>query len=147
MVFTNHAQSDKPLAVSDIQVVDDATALLVTIRYSKTNQRGRPTTLRIPISNNPAVCCVSAVKHYLKLRPVGCQYFFCHANNLPLTRSQFSAVLAKAVFSLGLPSNVYTSHSFRIGRATTLSAKGVSNEIIKTLGRWKSAAFEGYIRH
>ena len=67
-------------------------------------------------------------------------------NGSPLTRSQFTGVLAKAIRCLGLPTQVYTSHSFRIGRASDLASKGLSNETIKQLGRWKSDAVERYIR-
>ena len=67
-------------------------------------------------------------------------------NGSPLTRSQFTGVLAKAIRCLGLPTQVYTSHSFRIGHASDLASKGLSNETIKKLGRWKSDAVERYIR-
>ena len=67
-------------------------------------------------------------------------------NESPLTRSQFTDVLAKAIRCLGLPTQVYTSHSFRVGRASDLASKGVPNETIKKLGRWKSNVVERYIR-
>lgn len=101
--------------------------------------------MRIPAADNPAFCCVAAVRHYLRLRPAGAHYFFSHSNGTPLTRSQFSAVLAKAVRVLGLPPHIYTSHSFRIGRATDLASRGVNSDSIKKLGRWKSDAMETYI--
>ena len=37
-------------------------------------------------------------------------------------------------------------HSFRIGAATTAAACGIPIEVIKTLGRWKSQAYQLYIR-
>ena len=36
----------------------------------------------------------------------------------------------------------YASHSFRIGAATTAAAAGLPPALIKTLGRWKSNAYE-----
>jgi hypothetical protein len=43
----------------------------------------------------------------------------------------------------------YTSmygHSFRIGGASHLLAQGSSPEIVRLLGRWRSLAYEAYIR-
>ena len=146
VVFTNQLHEDRPLFNSDIQVMKGSKALRITIRFSKTNQRGPPTTLRIPASGDPTLCIVAAVLDYIRYRPMGPKYFFCHANGYPLTRSQFSGVLAKTMRSLGLPTQIYTAHSFRIGRASVLAAQGISNEVIKRLGRWKSDVFERYIR-
>lgn len=147
IVFTNLTQANRPLLKSDIRIEKGLTALLVSIRISKTNQTGPTTTLRIPAAaDNSNFCCVTAVKNYLTLRPTGAQYFFCHADSSPLTRSQFSGVLSKAIRIMGLPTQLYLSHSFRIGRATMLAAQGVSHESIKKLGRWKSDVVERYIR-
>jgi len=40
----------------------------------------------------------------------------------------------------------YTSHSFRIGLATTLGVKGCSNKDIKEAGRWNSNTYKIYMR-
>ena len=40
----------------------------------------------------------------------------------------------------------YAGHSFHIGAATTAAAGGVPVEVIKTLGRWKSQAYQLYIK-
>ena len=37
-------------------------------------------------------------------------------------------------------------HSFRIGGASFYVAQGVSPEIVRLAGRWKSLAYETYIR-
>ena len=146
IVFTNQINANRPLLYSDVQVTDGSQAVLISIRVSKTDQSGAPKILRIPRSGNPSLCCVTAVQNYLHLRPCHSQYFFSHMNGSPLTRSQFTGVLAKAIRCLGLPAQVYTSHSFRIGCASDLASKGLSNETIKKLGRWKSDAVERYIR-
>lgn len=145
MVFSSHIQANRPLFASDVHLVNEASAIRITIRFSKTNQSGVPTVLLIPRSHDSASCCVLAMQHYLHFRQPGPQYLFCHQNGTPLTRNQFSSVLAKAVRHAGLLLN-YSSHSFRIGRATDLAAMGVSTEKIMELGRWRSRAVTRYIR-
>ena len=149
LAYTSALQPDRPLLYSDLQITRGSKALLISIRTSKTNQRGPPTTIRVPSSASDTLCAVKAMQDYLGKRPIGQEhkYLFCHANGAPLTRSQFSGVLAKAIQSIGLPVHIYTSHSFRIGRASVLAANGVPHEDIKKLGRWKSATYLRYIRN
>ena len=40
----------------------------------------------------------------------------------------------------------YNSHSFRIGKATTMAEEGYSDIQIANLGRWKSNAYKSYIK-
>jgi hypothetical protein len=63
-----------------------------------------------------------------------------------LSRYQFNAVLKKSLAYLHVPAQRYKNHSFRIGMTIALSEEGRSDEEIKRMGRWKSRAFEGYIR-
>ena len=46
----------------------------------------------------------------------------------------------------GIQAENYAGHSFRIGAATTAANQGLSDSLIKTLGRWESAAYMLYIR-
>nr|XP_034307881.1 uncharacterized protein LOC117683135 [Crassostrea gigas] len=71
---------------------------------------------------------------------------FCHYSGQPLTRYQFSSVLAKALQVLGINSKYYKSHSFRIGAATMLAQQGLSEQAIQASGRWHSQAYRSYIR-
>lgn len=47
--------------------------------------------------------------------------------------------------TLGLRSSRLTSHSFRIGRATTFAIEGLSDDEIKRIGRWESNTYLRYI--
>ena len=40
----------------------------------------------------------------------------------------------------------FHTHSFRIGGASALAARGVPDHVIQCVGRWKSLAFLAYIR-
>lgn len=145
LVFTKQTQANRSLLSSDVQVVDNSQARTVSIRFSKTNQSGAPTVLRIPASSS-SLCCIKLVERYQNLRPSDSRYFFSHVDGTPLTRSQLSSILTKAIRILGCPSQLYTSHSFHIGRANDLVVMGVQNDTIKKLGRWPTDSVEEYIR-
>ena len=44
------------------------------------------------------------------------------------------------------PLSLHAGHSFRIGAATTAAQRGVQDSLIKTLGRWESAAYMVCVR-
>ena len=52
----------------------------------------------------------------------------------------------RALTSLGYNCSLYAGHSFRIGAATVAAQHGVQDSLIKTMGRWESAAYLCYIR-
>ncbi len=52
----------------------------------------------------------------------------------------------KALAAAGYVGAHYAGHSFRIGAATTAATQGLQDSLIKTLGRWESAAYTLYIR-
>ena len=54
--------------------------------------------------------------------------------------------LQSGLQSRGITASAYTGHSFRIKAATTAAARGIPDFLIKTLGRWESAAYTVYIR-
>ncbi len=61
----------------------------------------------------------------------------------PLTRTRFVAKVKGALTTAGVDQAGYSGHSFRIGAATTAAHQGISDA---TLGRWKSNAYQLYIR-
>lgn len=146
LVYTTYRQTDQALNFNDIHLSKDLTSVIVCIRKSKTNQVGRPVFLKLPSEAGPDICPVQALSAFVHIRPPQQGLLFVHADSRPLTRYQFNAVLAKVIKHLGLPVSQFKSHSFRIGRATSLAMLGVSDDVIKHVGRWSSSAFIKYIR-
>ena len=134
----------KLIARDDIAV--SGSCLSLRIRYSKTDQRGVQSWLRIEGSSTPHLCPVLAVTNFLESRPQGSGPLFIHFNRQVLSSYQFSFVLKEGIKQIGLSPASFSSHSFRIGAATTAAMSGFSEELIKTYGRWKSSAFQVYIR-
>lgn len=46
----------------------------------------------------------------------------------------------------GIDPTPYSGHSFHIGAATTANKNGVGDATVKMLGRWKSAAYQLYVK-
>ena len=72
--------------------------------------------------------------------------FFLWVNGNGLTRDRFVTAVRAALDQAGVNSSLYAGHSFRIGAATTAAQRGIPDSLIKTLGRWQSAAYTVYIR-
>ena len=142
LVFTHNA--NHALLISDVALGNSFITL--RIRHSKTDQTGLGSVIQIPATGGP-LCPFKHLSDYLKVRPNSPShvYLFCHYDSSPLTRYQFSAVLNKTS-NLVQFSGKLTSHSFRIGKASTLAMAGYAPDLIKQAGRWKSSAYATYIR-
>eukprot|EP00731_Ephydatia_muelleri_P026363 Em0018g463a len=92
------------------------------------------------------LCPVAALLDYLCVRGPGEGPLFRFEDGRPLTRLRLVAAMRLALEKAGINQTDYCSHSFRIGAATTAAEKGIEDSVIKTLGRWKSAAYQQYVR-
>ena len=70
--------------------------------------------------------------------------FLCQ-NGQPLSRTLLTNWLRQIMASAGISGN-FSSHSFRICSATVAGRNGISDHLIQELWRWKSNAFQSYIR-
>ena len=92
------------------------------------------------------ICPVSALLDYLVQRGQDWGALFTYSDRSSLSCQKLVSEVHSALAMKGLDGNGFTGHSFRIGAATTAKAKGVSDSTVKTLGRWRSDAFQLYIR-
>ena len=146
IVYTYGHYFCRGLLEQDIKFDTSFSSMTVVIRWSKTCQSGTPTSLRIPCEPDINMCPVCAMKHYFSIKSSLGVYLFKHQNGRPLTRTQFSAVLFKCIALSPYKGSTILSHSFRIGRASDLAGKGVPEDTIMKLGRWRSSAYRSYIR-
>ncbi len=135
----------KVFDLKQIKLLKARNCIELTIPFSKTDQYGRGKTIVIP-GTGCKICPVRNVEKFLVHRPDFSGPFFCHYGGKPMTRYQFTAVLLKVLSNIGVDTNVYKSHSFRIGAASFFHSQGLSEDQIKIMGRWRSEAFQTYIR-
>ncbi|XP_046583276.1 uncharacterized protein LOC124290573 [Haliotis rubra] len=140
--------SQRALLLNDLSFASDQSYVEVVLRASKTDQQGRGTRIAIQAVPRSILCPVKALTRFLAVRPRTDGYFFIHTNSAPLTRFQFQAVLRKTLAAAKQPINInlYSSHSFRIGAATTAALQGIPAVQIQEFGRWRSNAYQAYIR-
>ena len=142
--YSKSADTSRLISFSDVSLSDNR--LRVIIRFSKTDQVGVSTSLIFTRASDASVCPVIAIAEFLSVRGCFAGPLFTHFNREPLTRSQFAYIMREGIRVLGLPTDGFTPHSFRIGAATSAALCGIPDAEIQALGRWKSSAFKRYIR-
>ena len=132
----------KDIAVDNLS---NPKALWVRIKASKTDPFRRGVDVFVGRSSCP-LCPVAAMIDYVVIRGPGPGLLYRFHDNKPLTRSRFVEQVKAALTKAGIDSSHYSGHSFRSGAATTAASKGINDSTIKMLGRWKSEAYQLYIR-
>ena len=119
--------------------------LVVRLRRSKNDPFGAGTRLHLGATGH-SLCPVSSMMGYLAIRPSEPGPLFLFRDGSTLSRTKLIQSLRQVLSSVGVNCSGYSGHSFRIGAATMAARMGVSDSLIKTLGRWRSSAFMAYIR-
>ncbi len=135
------------LTFRDIAVDDLAspTMLRVHLKSSKTDPFRVGVDVVVGKTGN-ALCPVVAVLNYLIIRGSGPGPLFRFQDGKPLTRARLVEQIREALQRSGVDGTPYSGHSFRSGAATTAAKVGVEDSTIKVLGRWRSSAYQLYIK-
>lgn len=146
ITITNNVSIDHVISINDVFIDSVNNQLFVYIKFSKTDQTGKSTTLVIQTNSVNDVCPIHTLRAFLCIRPQISGPLFCHLNGNALTRFQFHSVLKKTLQFSDLDVKAYNTHSFRIGAATSAYMAGKSDDEIKCMGRWSSTSFQRYVR-
>ena len=135
------------LTFSDVTVdsLQDPRALTIRLKTSKTD----PFRVGVDVCigrTDCDLCPVAAVLAYMVLRGRGKGPFFRFKDGSPLTRARYVSEVKRALTKAGVDSSHYSGHSFRSGAATTAAQQGIGDATIKLLGRWKSGAYQLYVK-
>ncbi|XP_033761538.1 uncharacterized protein LOC117343304 [Pecten maximus] len=135
------------LCVSDLIITDDY--VMVHLKRSKTDPFREGVKLKLFKVGGilcPYVACCNYVSARLRQNPSPDDPLFIVGNGQALTRSIFITKFKHVLQCIGINSELYNGHSFRIGAATSAAAAHVEDHLIKVLGRWSSDAYCRYIR-
>lgn len=145
VVQSKESDCSKVVQIADVSIT--SSEVWLNVRFSKTDQSGRSVTLIFTPCSDKEICPVALLSNYVKHRPQLRGPLFCHFSGLPVTRFQFSAILAKAIKFLGIK-QVVRPHSFRIGATTLACQQKICDNDIRAMGRWSdsSQVFKRYIR-
>lgn len=135
------------MAVADVAVDShqNPTIVAIRIKQSKTDQYKEGTTIYLG-KTSTEICPVTAILHYLTVRPDGQGPLFVMSDLKPVTKRLFICKIREVLAKAGIDASGYKGHSFRIGAATTAAACGLNEGLIKALGRWSSCAYQVYIK-
>lgn len=121
------------------------TGCVLTFRDAKNDQSGEGHRYHFPRTNASFLNLYDLTevlfRYSVKCRPAKGHPFFPSLSAASLN-SALKAMAAQFNFNVARVS----SHSLRIGGASALAAAGLPDYVIKSMGRWKSDAFLGYIR-
>ena len=121
-------------------------SLSARLKRSKTDRFGKSATVLIGATGS-CTCPVRAMGKFLAarwLQPPG-PLFMLKSGDF-LTRTDISRTTKHLLHAAGIDPEPYSSHSYRIGAATAAADAGLPDHLIKTLGRWRSNAYQTYIR-
>ena len=89
---------------------------------------------------------VRAIVAYLAARGSKPGLLFILPDKRWLTCTIFSSAIDKILSEMHMDKGSYNMHSFQIGAATSAIKAGISDVQVKMLGRWKSDAYQCYVR-
>ena len=128
------------LLFSDLHFSSDGTATIL-IKASKTDPFREGVPIRLT-PNRTSLCPVNALRHLVLSHPSKSGPLFTFQNGRFLSRRDVNSTL---VSTTGGVANI-SSHSLRIGAASTAAAAGCPKWLIQGMGRWSSDCFREYIR-
>jgi hypothetical protein len=111
------------------------------IKAAKNDPFRQGATIRLS-PNQSMLCPVMALQRYVAIHPTRNGPLFTFSNGQYLTKSSWSSTLK----DLNIEHLNISSHSFRIGAATTAAKLGYPQWLIQAMGRWSSDCFKLYIR-
>ena len=112
--------------------------------YKFKHHVGQPVSVTIPPQADET-CPVEALRVFLQERGSKPGPLFASPTGVPVTYSKYAEWFKKLLLVANIKGK-FLPHSLRIGSASLAASKGISSTLIQQMGRWKSSAYQRYIR-
>lgn len=137
------------LTRQDVSIASDS--ILVSIKWSKTNQnRDRVHQVPLHIIPNSPFCPLQTVLRLVRLtKCLPTDHLFSYTSQSQIkiiTQSEFISFLRTNLKRAGFKDKIFSGHSLRRGGATLAFSSGVSSDLIKSHGDWKSDSYFIYLQ-
>lgn len=139
------------LDVADLRFVPEG--MLLSLRKSKTDQRGRGVTLAIAYGDRPHMCAVRAIRAWLDGAGIRDGAIFRrvragdHPQEARLTDRSVALIVKRHAEPVGLDPEQFAGHSLRSGGITAGIREGYNERELARLSRHKNlAVLRGYIQ-
>lgn len=129
------------LQIQDISL--DHSKFIITFRSFKHSKS--PTKITIYKQGPGQFDPVVSMQRYLCMRGSQPGPLFLKEEKSPVKRDDFVKILIASLQYCNLSTTLHKCHSFRIGGATFCAQLGLSDQLIRRIGRWNSNAFVKYI--
>ena len=147
VAFFGFLRSNELLALTRSDLSRTEEGYDVSIRHSKTDPFRAGAVIRLRPTGDGTLCPVVTLDHLLRQLPPGPAQPVLQLQGGPkLSRSKLNSLIRDLASRSGIPPGRYSTHSFRIGAATTAAAAGIPEWKIQALGRWASSCYVRYIR-
>ena len=121
------------------------TLVRITLKQCKNDQLRKGNNICLGKTSHE-ICPVKALVRYLAIWGDTPGLLFLLPSKKSLTRAYFSRALDKAFEELNMNPHHFNTHSYQIGATTSAKQAGVSDSVLKALGRWKSDTYLKYVR-
>ena len=92
------------------------------------------------------ICPIKGITPYLACRGGHPEPLFSFQDSRILTRHLFSTTIDDLLTELHIDKRLYSTHSLRIGAATSAMKAKISDVHVQMLGRWRSEAYKRYVK-
>jgi hypothetical protein len=140
---------DFSLLTEDVKIVQSelGDVMVVTLKCPKESKAGKAVVIEV-YETHGTLCPVKAFQRWkARTTTEGKLPLFRMEDGTPVTGGKMNKWLHDRLDGVvDYAKGKYTTHSFRIGLATTLGTLGFSDADVKEAGRWSSNAFELYMK-
>ena len=153
LTYGEHAVKAK-----DVHLAENKSKLLFILHSSKTHGRGsKPQFIKISSSSAGGAqisgdldkhCPYTLLRRFLEVRQPyssDAEQFFVFSDGSPVYPHHLRDTLKMTLKSAGFNEKLYSTGSWRAGRAVDLKIAGVELPVLKQLGRWRSNAVFTYL--